>query len=160
MRVQAKAMAATSGSARRIESGGRGRADRVSSTASGPAWFMRAAILAGLGAAFHVFVFPPFSWTWLAWVAPLPVLLMLPAPSAAKAVIAVWLFGTLWALGVVAPWMTPALQALFGLSSLQTAGMLLLVCQCGLPFALLGWVLHAGRPATPSGACCSRRQRG
>ena len=76
---------------------------------------------------------------------------MLPAPSAAKAVIAVWLFGTLWALGVVAPWMTPALQALFGLSSLQTAGMLLLVCQCGLPFALLGWVLHAGRPATPLG---------
>jgi apolipoprotein N-acyltransferase len=43
------------------------------------------------------------------------------------------------------------LQALFGLSSLQTAGMLLLVCQCGLPFALLGWGLHAGRPATPLG---------
>jgi apolipoprotein N-acyltransferase len=110
---------------------------------------MRAAILAGLGAAFHVLVFPPFGWTWLAWLAPLPVLLMSPAPGAAAAAAAVWLFGTLWALGVVAPWMTPALHALFGLSNLETAGLLVLVCQCGVPFALLGWLLHAGRPATP-----------
>jgi apolipoprotein N-acyltransferase len=112
---------------------------------------MRAAILAGLGAAFHVLVFPPFAWTELAWLASLPVLVMLPAPSGAAAAGAVWLFGTLWALGVVAPWMTPALHALFGLTPSQTAGMLLLVCQLGLPFALLGWLLHAGRPRTPVG---------
>lgn len=76
---------------------------------------------------------------------------MLPAPSAAAAAGATWLFGTLWALGVVAPWMTPALHALFGLSMVETAGLLLLVCQCGLPFALLGWLLQAGRPATALG---------
>ncbi len=96
-------------------------------------------------------VFPPFEWTWLAWLAPLPVLGMLPAPSAAAAAAAVWLFGTLWALGVVAPWMTPALHALFGLSPFATAGLLLLVCQLGLPFALLGYVLQTGRPRTPLG---------
>src|SRR5512139_595365 len=111
LKVQAKAMAATSGSVNRIGSGGRGRAaERASDAAPSstfPGWAMRAAILAGLGAAFHVLVFPPFGWTWLAWLAPLPVLLMLPAPGAAAAAAAVWLFGTLWALGVVAPWMTP-----------------------------------------------------
>ena len=112
---------------------------------------MRAAILAGLGAAFHVLIFPPFASTLLAWVAALPVLLMLPAPGAGAAAAATWAFGTLWALGVVAPWMTPALRALFGLSALETAGLLLLVCQCGLPFALLGWLLHVGRPSTALG---------
>ncbi len=96
-------------------------------------------------------IFPPFAWTGLAWVAASPVLLMLPAPRARAAAAAAWVFGTLWALGVVAPWMTPALHALFGLTALETAGLLLLVCQCGLPFALLGWLLHVGRPATALG---------
>ncbi len=96
-------------------------------------------------------VFPPFAWTELAWLAPLPVLLMLPAPRPGAAAAAVWLFGTLWALGVVAPWMTPALHALFGLTPVATAGLLLVVCQGGVPFAFLGWLLHAGRPTTPLG---------
>ena len=59
---------------------GRGGGSRASWRDRRP-WLMRAAILAGLGAAFHVLIFPPFGWTWLAWLAPLPVLLMLPAPE-------------------------------------------------------------------------------
>jgi apolipoprotein N-acyltransferase len=112
---------------------------------------MRAAILAGLGAACQVLIFPPFGWTWLAWLAPLPVFLIVPAPRAGAAAAAVWLFGTLWALAVVAPWMAPALRALFDLSNAETAGLLFLVCQGGLPFALLGFLLQVGRPATPLG---------
>lgn len=130
----------TSGGPGRDGGAGNGR------SAAGRAWGIRATILAGVGAAFHVSMFPPFGWTWLTWLAPLPVFLLLPAPSAWAAVGATWAFGTLWALGVVAPWMTPALHALFDLSPLETAALLLAVCQGGLPFAALGLLLHAGRP--------------
>ncbi len=110
---------------------------------------MRAVILATLGAGCHVLIYPPFGFSWLTWIAPLPVLAMFPAPSATRAAAAVWFFGTLWALGVVTPWMTSALGALFDLSLLGTAGLLFLVCQAGIPFALLGFLLHAGRPKRP-----------
>ena len=102
---------------------------KLGGSSAGTAWSMRAAILAILAVIFQSLTFPPFGWSWLAWLAPLPVFLIFPAPTLWAAVLAGWLIGTSWALAVISPWLWPALQSLLGNEVIRAAVLLQVVCQ-------------------------------
>lgn len=96
-------------------------------------------------------MFPPWGVSWLAWVAPLPFYLALPAPSRGRAAAFGWTVGTGMAAAVVAPWLWPTLRDVIAAPALPRAALLLVVLQVvgGLPFAALALVAHAAGAVAP-----------
>lgn len=82
----------------------------------------------------------------LAWLAPLPLLLLAVATPVRRLVIAAWTIGTAQALLINAPWLWPAMRDVFGLPSPVIGGMLGVESQIvgGVPFAVLGVLLALG----------------
>ncbi len=139
------------GRSARAAADGRGRVRRMGLGDSGIALDWSRAILATLAALCQVAIFPPVEWTALGWVALTPLFLAAPTERSWAAVAVAWLFGTLATLGLVAPWLSPALREFFGTSFLTTLLALVIVSQVagGLPLAVLGVLLARGARLSP-----------
>jgi len=111
-----------------------------------------AAILAGLAVACHTLMFPPFGLDSLAWVAPLPLLLLGLWCPRRSVILAGWAIGTLQALLINGLWLLPAIRSVFDLSWLAAGGLLLLEAQIvgGIPFAVLALLLRVGARLPPA----------
>ena len=97
-------------------------------------------------------IFPPFGWSWLTWLAPLPLFLLSASGVGLGAcVLLCWIVGTVQATAVIAPWLWPAMRDLLPYAPGITVALLALLCQLvgGLPYAALGLVLVAGRRLPP-----------
>lgn len=91
--MHANITTATTGRSARMAGEGRGRDRPSAGSGMGMRAALRAAILAGLAAACQVWMFPPYGWAWLAWVALVPLLVAIWTGTGRAAIGAGWTFG-------------------------------------------------------------------
>lgn len=112
-------------------------------------------LLAAISAVVMCWALPPARWSWLAWIALVPLLTAIAsAATARQAFFCGWLFGAvLVALGM--PWLEPAIQRAGVEAPLSLALHALVVGQTGLVWALfapLAWALRRRAPSLPMAA--------
>ena len=83
-------------------------------------WWQRC-ILAAASGVLLTLIFPPFGYSWLAWVALAPLILGLDGAQPATGLFLGWLAGTIQSLGVTGYWMFRAARDYFALSAVGAA---------------------------------------